>query len=81
LDKIEKTYNLQDVKYYDMIQLNEDEQKTIDTIRTTPYMQKTIALVDDFVSKHTSKNKKNKFQLSMLMVKHKNRTVIWLFIL
>ncbi|MDR1552951.1 MAG: BsaWI family type II restriction enzyme [Prevotellaceae bacterium] len=44
-----------------MAQLNKDEKKTLDTIKATPYMQKTIALVDDFVAKHESKNEKVAF--------------------
>jgi type II restriction enzyme len=39
-----------------MIQLNKDEQKTLKSIKTTPYMQKTIALIEDFVKNHSSKD-------------------------
>jgi type II restriction enzyme len=42
-----------------MTQLNKDEQKTLENINDTPYMAKTIALVNDFAAKHASKNAKS----------------------
>jgi len=38
--------------------LNKEENKTLESIKANPYMQKTIALVDNFVENHASKNKK-----------------------
>jgi len=38
--------------------LNKGENRTLESIKANPYMQKTIALVDNFVKNHTSKNKK-----------------------
>jgi type II restriction enzyme len=35
-----------------MVQLNKDEQKTLNSIKTTPYMAKTIDLVEDFVAQN-----------------------------
>ncbi|MDR1183083.1 MAG: hypothetical protein LBL13_14020 [Bacteroidales bacterium] len=41
-----------------MIQLNIDEQKTLKSIKVTPYMQKAIALIEDFVENYPSKDEK-----------------------
>ncbi len=38
--------------------LNREESKTLESIKANPYMQKTIALVENFVKKHESKDKK-----------------------
>jgi type II restriction enzyme len=35
-----------------MAQLNKDEQKTLESIKVTPYMAKTIALVEEFVARN-----------------------------
>ena len=43
------------------LQLNKEEEKILENIRTTPYMQKTIALVEDFIKKHPSKDKKTSY--------------------
>ncbi|MDR2125960.1 MAG: BsaWI family type II restriction enzyme [Prevotellaceae bacterium] len=37
-----------------MLQLNNEEQKTLESVKATPYMAKTIALVEDFVSRQSS---------------------------
>lgn len=37
------------------MQLNKDEQKTLESIKATSYMQKAIALVEDFVAEHSNK--------------------------
>jgi type II restriction enzyme len=44
-----------------MAQLNMDEHKTLESIRATPYMAKTIALVENFVAKHSNKNGKTAY--------------------
>jgi len=38
--------------------LNKEENKALESIKVNPYMQKTIALVEDFVENHTSKDNK-----------------------
>jgi len=38
--------------------LNKEENKNLESIKANPYMQKTIALIEDFVENHKSKNKK-----------------------
>ena len=38
--------------------LNKKENKAFEGIKANPYMQKTIALVEDFVENHTSKDNK-----------------------
>jgi len=38
--------------------LNKEENKTLESIKANPYMRKTIALVENFVKKHASKDKK-----------------------
>jgi len=38
--------------------LNKEENKTLENIKANPYMQKTIALVEDFVGNHSSNDKK-----------------------
>jgi len=38
--------------------LNKSEYKVLESIKANPYMQKTIALVENFVENHASKNKK-----------------------
>jgi type II restriction enzyme len=37
--------------------LSKEENKVLDDIKATPYMEKTIALVDEFVENHPSKDK------------------------
>ena len=41
--------------------LNKEENKTLKSIKANPYMQKTIALVDNFVENHTSNDKKGAY--------------------
>lgn len=41
--------------------LSKEEIKTIENILSTPYMQKTIELVDNFVKDHSSKDKKESY--------------------
>ena len=43
--------------------LNKEEQKTLDNIKSTPYMQKTVALIDSFIEKHVKKNNKTTYVL------------------
>jgi type II restriction enzyme len=38
--------------------LNKEENKTLESIKANPYMQKTIALVETFVKKHECKDRK-----------------------
>ena len=44
--------------------INKEEQKTIDNIKATPYMQKTVALIDSFVKEHICKNKTTVYLLA-----------------
>jgi hypothetical protein len=37
--------------------LNEEESKTLEGIKANPYMQKTVALVENFVKNYESKDK------------------------
>jgi hypothetical protein len=39
-----------------MVQLNKEEQRTLENIKATLYMQKTIALIDDFINDKKQKN-------------------------
>jgi len=41
--------------------LNKEENKVLEGIKANPYMQKTVALVEDFVENYASKNKKNAY--------------------
>jgi type II restriction enzyme len=38
--------------------LNKEENKTLESIKANPYMQKTIALVEDFIENHRSNDEK-----------------------
>jgi type II restriction enzyme len=38
--------------------LNKEESKALEDIRLTPYMQKTVALIENFVENHSSKKEK-----------------------
>ena len=44
--------------------LSKEENKVLDGIKATPYMEKTIALVEEFVEKHTS----NSIKIAYLVV-------------
>jgi type II restriction enzyme len=44
--------------------LNKEEQRTLDNIKATPYMQKTVALIESFVEKHESKSQKTAYLLA-----------------
>ena len=41
--------------------LSKEEQKVIDNIKATPYMEKTFALIDDFVHEHDIKDTKKAY--------------------
>ena len=41
--------------------LNREENKTLENIKANPYMQKTIALIEDFVENYASDDKKNAY--------------------
>jgi type II restriction enzyme len=41
--------------------LNKEENKILESIKANPYMQKTIALIENFVKNHESKDKKNAY--------------------
>ena len=44
-----------------MQQLKKSEQKVLENIKATPYMEKTIALIDAFVANHSNKELKNAY--------------------
>ena len=41
--------------------LNKEENKVLENIKANPYMQKTIALVENFVENYAKRNKKNAY--------------------